>query len=39
LGLGVVAVLLERDDDEELWTEVMGSDVIMAPVAPDDIEL
>jgi hypothetical protein len=33
LGLSVVASLLGRDDDEQLWADVMG------PVLPDDTTL
>jgi Zn-dependent peptidase ImmA (M78 family)/transcriptional regulator with XRE-family HTH domain len=38
LGLSVVAALLERDDDEQLWESVMG-DVVTVPDSGDDIVL
>jgi Zn-dependent peptidase ImmA (M78 family)/transcriptional regulator with XRE-family HTH domain len=38
LGLSVVAALLERDDDEQLWEDVMG-DSSAAVNADDDIVL
>jgi hypothetical protein len=38
LGLSVVAALLERDDDEQLWDAVMGN-AIPAATAAEDIAL
>jgi Zn-dependent peptidase ImmA (M78 family)/transcriptional regulator with XRE-family HTH domain len=34
LGLSIVATLLEREDDEQLWAEVMGSAADETPARP-----
>lgn len=40
LGLGVIAALLERDDDERLWSDIMGGDEFAAAtLSDDDIDL
>lgn len=40
LGLSVVAALLERDDDQRLWSDIMGDQSPAAAVmADDDIDL
>jgi hypothetical protein len=34
LGLSIVATLLEREDDEQLWAEVMGGAADETPARP-----